>query len=244
MDNRQDRELEVRSEFLRADSWKPASLLPEFKKVPGWAYRWIRTSLLNEADNLNVSTRMREGWEPVKLADHPEMKLMVDQNSRFKEGVEIGGLLLCKIPEEFVAQRKAHYATQAKQQAEQTARDEKLTAEQTARTQAAYAQTAEWLKTAPKPSGLQASAPGYGTIASIPDNPVTGAKGGWYANSGTGWQLLGAEGQVTGPVIPYKAATLQHLVFIAKHYSVVRCCTVEVLNGAFVGVVFIATGIG
>ena len=118
MDNRQDREQEVRSEFIRPDSWKPASLLPEFKKVPGWAYRWIRTSVMNDADNLNVSSKMREGWEPVKLADHPEMKLMVDQNSRFKEGVEIGGLLLCKIPQEFVDQRKAYYATQAKQQAD------------------------------------------------------------------------------------------------------------------------------
>ena len=119
MDNtRLDREQDTRNDFQRADSWKPASLLPEFKKVPGWAYRWIRTSVMNEADNLNVSAKMREGWEPVKLADHPEMKLMADQNSRFKEGVEIGGLLLCKIPEEFVAQRKAHYAQQAKQQAD------------------------------------------------------------------------------------------------------------------------------
>ena len=119
MDNKRiDREQDTRDDFQRPDSWKPASLLPEFKKVPGWAYRWIRTSVMNEADNLNVSSKMREGWEPVKLADHPEMKLMVDQNSRFKDGIEIGGLLLCKIPEEFVEQRKAHYAQQAKQQAD------------------------------------------------------------------------------------------------------------------------------
>jgi hypothetical protein len=119
MDNKRlDREQDTRDDFQRPDSWKPASLLPEFKKVPGWAYRWIRTSVMNEADNLNVSSKMREGWEPVKLADHPEMKLMVDQNSRFKDGVEIGGLLLCKIPEEFVAQRKAYYAKQSQQQAD------------------------------------------------------------------------------------------------------------------------------
>ena len=119
MDNKRiDREQDTRDEFQRPDSWKPASLLPEFKKVPGWAYRWIRTSLLNDADNLNVSSKMREGWEPVKLADHPEMRIMVDQNSRFKEGVEIGGLLLCKIPEEFVAQRKAYYENKSKQQAD------------------------------------------------------------------------------------------------------------------------------
>ena len=116
--NRTDREVDTREEFQRAESWKPASLLPEFKKVPGWAYRWIRTSLLNDADNLNVSSKMREGWEPVKLADHPEMKIMIDQNARFKDGVEIGGLLLCKIPEEFVAQRKAYYKKIADQQAE------------------------------------------------------------------------------------------------------------------------------
>ena len=119
MDNKRlDREQDTRDDFQRPDSWKPASLLPEFKKVPGWAYRWIRTSVMNEADNLNVSSKMREGWEPVKLADHPEMRIMVDQNSRFKEGVEIGGLLLCKIPEEFVAQRKAYYENKSKQQAD------------------------------------------------------------------------------------------------------------------------------
>ena len=119
MDNKRlDREQDTRDDFQRPDSWKPASLLPEFKKVPGWAYRWIRTSVMNDADNLNVSSKMREGWEPVKLADHPEMKLMVDQNSRFKDGVEIGGLLLCKIPQEFVDQRKAHYTKQAQQQAD------------------------------------------------------------------------------------------------------------------------------
>ena len=118
MDKRIDREVDTRDDFTRGESWKPASLLPEFKKVPGWAYRWIRTSVMNEADNLNVSSKMREGWEPVKLADHPEMKLMVDQASRFKEGIEIGGLLLCKIPEEFVAQRTAYFDNQSKQQAD------------------------------------------------------------------------------------------------------------------------------
>jgi hypothetical protein len=119
MDNKRiDRELETREDFQRGESWKPASLLPEFNKVPGWAYRWVRTSVMNDPDNLNVSSKMREGWEPVKLADHPEMKLMVDQNSRFKDGIEIGGLLLCKIPEEFVKQRSAHYQQKAQQQAD------------------------------------------------------------------------------------------------------------------------------
>ena len=118
MDKRLDREQEVRSEFQRPDSWKPASLLPEFKKVPGWAYRWIRTSLLNESDNLNVSSKMREGWEPVKLADHPEIRMVNDPNTKYKDGIEIGGLLLCKIPEEFVTQRNAYINKQTAAQTE------------------------------------------------------------------------------------------------------------------------------
>ena len=71
------------------------------------------------ADAMNVSSKMREGWEPVKLADHPEMHLFVDPNSRFKDNIEIGGLLLCKIPEEFVKQRSRYYqnATQAQTEA-------------------------------------------------------------------------------------------------------------------------------
>jgi hypothetical protein len=114
--NRTDRDLTTQEQFQRADSWSPASLLPEFKKVPGWAYRWIRVSLTNNADNLNVSSKMREGWEPVKLADHPEIRLVSDPNTRYKDGIEIGGLLLCKIPEEFIKQREAYMQGQTKAQ--------------------------------------------------------------------------------------------------------------------------------
>jgi len=116
--DRTPREVETTEQFTRGESWKPASLLPDIKKQPGWAYRWIRTSMAGNADARNVSSKMREGWEPVKLADHPEMHLFVDQNSRFKDSVEIGGLLLCKMPEEFVKQRNAHYQKAAQAQAD------------------------------------------------------------------------------------------------------------------------------
>ncbi len=116
--DRTPRENETTEQFTRGESWKPAALLPEIKKQPGWAYRWIRTSMAGNADARNVSSKMREGWEPVKLADHPEMHLFVDANSKFKDSVEIGGLLLCKMPEEFVQQRNAHYQKATNAQAE------------------------------------------------------------------------------------------------------------------------------
>jgi hypothetical protein len=113
MDNRKDRDIEARKETRE---WKPPSLLPEIKQEPGWAYRWVRVSLANEADNLNVSSRMREGWEPVKHSDHPEVNLPVNPNSSFGDSIEIGGLLLCKMPQEMVDQRNEYYRDKAKAQ--------------------------------------------------------------------------------------------------------------------------------
>jgi hypothetical protein len=55
---------------------------------------------------------LREGWEPVQVEEQPRFKLLVDPNSRFSGNIEIGGLLLCKTPVEFVEQRNAHIQRQ------------------------------------------------------------------------------------------------------------------------------------
>ena len=117
-DTRQPRELDNRDTFQRQAQWAPAALLPEITKQPGWAYRWIRTSMAGQADPTNVSSKMREGWEPVKLSEHPELHLYIDANTRFADSVEVGGLLLCKTPEEFVEQRSAYFNGQTQSQAE------------------------------------------------------------------------------------------------------------------------------
>jgi hypothetical protein len=44
--------------------------------------------------------------------------MLVDPNSRFKDNIEIGGLLLCKTPIEFVEQRNKYYANQSQAQTE------------------------------------------------------------------------------------------------------------------------------
>ena len=64
----------------------------------------------------NASSKMREGWEPVKHSDHPEVNLPVSADSRFKDCIEVGGLLLCKMPQEMVDQRNAYYQQKAKDQ--------------------------------------------------------------------------------------------------------------------------------
>lgn len=115
---RLDRELETRAQTERPKTWMPADTLPEPDKQPGYAYRWIRVSTLGNLDPRNLSGKLREGWEPVSVEEQPKFKLLADPNSRFKDNIEIGGLLLCKTPVDFVEQRNAFYQKQSDKQAE------------------------------------------------------------------------------------------------------------------------------
>jgi hypothetical protein len=117
-ENRKPREIETRQQSVRPEAWKPPELLPEPDKQAGFAYRWIRVSTLNNADPRNLSAKLREGWEPVRAEEQPKFQLLIDPNSRFKDNIEIGGLLLCKTPDEFVRQRNEYYKIQGDQQME------------------------------------------------------------------------------------------------------------------------------
>ena len=116
--NRINREADNRDLSMRPTQWQQPELLPEPDKEAGYAYRWIRVATLNQADPRNLSAKLREGWEPVRIEEQPKFQLLVDPNSRYKDNIEIGGLLLCKTPKEFVEQRNEHYAKQTQSQTE------------------------------------------------------------------------------------------------------------------------------
>jgi hypothetical protein len=109
-DNKLTRELTTRAVQERPKQWMQPELLPEPDKEPGYNYRWIRVSTMNNADPRNLSAKLREGWEPVPVEEQPKFRLLADPNSRFKDNIEVGGLLLCKTPTDFVDQRNAHFA--------------------------------------------------------------------------------------------------------------------------------------
>ena len=123
-ENRLAREVQTRIATERPKQWAPAELLPEPDKQPGYSYRWVRVATLNTSDPRNLSGKLREGWEPVAVEEQPKFKLLVDPNSRFAGNIEIGGLLLCKTPSEFVEQRNAHI--QQKTEAQTNAVDNNL----------------------------------------------------------------------------------------------------------------------
>lgn len=91
-----------------SDAWVPDAILPSPTPRDGWVFRWIRSTLLDKSDNKNVSRRFREGWEPVAASQVPELKIKNDLNSQWPDCVEVGGLLLCRAPEEMVKRRRDH----------------------------------------------------------------------------------------------------------------------------------------
>lgn len=116
MVNRTPRELEVREKTERKKSWTRPSALPTPEPKDGLHYRWIRTSMLGNSDNPNVSRRFREGYVPVKAAEHPEMQLLSDVDSRFPENIEVGGLMLCAIDKDISDDRKEQQLQASRQQ--------------------------------------------------------------------------------------------------------------------------------
>jgi len=109
-----------------AATWRPASDLPEPIPQPGWVFRWIRTSYMNAPDPRNVSTARREGWVPCLAKDHPEIDLSFDSRAASQgsnQNIEIGGLMLCKLPAEAANQREAYFQNATKMQTESVDRN-------------------------------------------------------------------------------------------------------------------------
>jgi hypothetical protein len=100
----------TREQSERPKVWQPASLLPEPDQQPGYVYRWIRVASAGKSDGQNLMSKRREGWEAVRIEEQPQFSDMIDPDSRYKDNIEVGGLLLCKAPKELMNQRKNYFA--------------------------------------------------------------------------------------------------------------------------------------
>jgi hypothetical protein len=115
-ENRINRELETRERKVRKKAWQRPEVLPSPNPEPGYNFHWVRVSTQGQVDATNVSSKLREGWEPVKASDHPEITIVAIEQERFKDNVVIGGLMLCKAPVEMIEERNAYYNDQAQAQ--------------------------------------------------------------------------------------------------------------------------------
>jgi len=110
--NRTPRDLETREKNPTRYVYKPASTLPDPTPDPDYDFFWVAISIAGQDNATNVSQKRRDGWEPVKAVDHPELQVAGNKDGN----VEIGGLLLCKAPKEMVEGRREYFAQKARNQ--------------------------------------------------------------------------------------------------------------------------------
>lgn len=111
-ENRTPRDNVSREKQARA-VYVPPTALPDPTPEPGYVYRWVATHVLGQHEPTNVSRKFRDGWEPVKAVDHPELMITGSEKTG---NVEIGGLMLCKMPAEKARARDDYYDQQAQNQ--------------------------------------------------------------------------------------------------------------------------------
>ena len=97
----------------RNKPWTPPSSLDAPPAPKGFKHRWIRTESVGFMDTVNVAKKLREGWEFVRaeeiknqLGDHD---YPVVREGQYQGLIGVGGLVLARIPEEVVEQRKKYF---------------------------------------------------------------------------------------------------------------------------------------
>ena len=104
------RESESRVKTERPKVWTPPSQLDAPPAPAGFKHRWIRAESVGQMDQKNVSARLREGWEFVRADEYPEMEWPSIDSGRYEGVIAVGGLMLARIPNEIVEQRKEYFA--------------------------------------------------------------------------------------------------------------------------------------
>ena len=115
-DNRTPRKNTTRETQTRRKPWAPPSRLAAPEAPAGYVHRWIRTAMRGEDDKMNVNTKLREGWEPVRKDEYPDYEAPTIDEGRFEGIIGQGGLMLCRIPVETAKERSEYYGTRTREQ--------------------------------------------------------------------------------------------------------------------------------
>ena len=117
------RESETRAKTERRKEWAPPSQLDAPPAPNGFKHRWIRAEAVGQMDQKNVSAKLREGWEFVRADEYPEMEWPAIDSGRYEGVIAVGGLMLARIPNEIIAQRKAYFEQLTQDKDEAVAND-------------------------------------------------------------------------------------------------------------------------
>jgi len=107
--DRTPRASEKREGKARRKPWRPPSLLDAPPAPDGYTHRWIRAEVRGFDDRKNISARLREGWELVRKEEYPNFEAPTMDSGRYEGIFGVGGLLLARIPEEIVEERREYF---------------------------------------------------------------------------------------------------------------------------------------
>jgi len=108
--------METREKDARRKPWAPPSRLDAPPAPDGFRQRWIRAEINGADDRINVSSKLREGYELVRSDESPEFQSNSAEDGRHAGVISVGGLLLARIPEETAEERKAYYSARTHDQ--------------------------------------------------------------------------------------------------------------------------------
>lgn len=88
-------------------AWRRPTNLDAPPPRPGYVQRWVRAAFRSDGDNLNWSQKLREGWQPRDPNTIPDVAsyFPVKEHS-VGSVVQVGGLILCEMPEARVRARE------------------------------------------------------------------------------------------------------------------------------------------
>ena len=115
-DTRTPRKSATRETETRRKPWAPPSRLDAPAPPEGYQHRWIRVSMRGEEDKMNVNTKLREGWEPVRKDEYPDYEAPTIDDGRYEGVIGQGGLMLCRIPVETANERSEYYGLRTREQ--------------------------------------------------------------------------------------------------------------------------------
>ncbi len=105
-DTRTPRKSATRETETRRKPWAPPSHLSAPDAPEGFVHRWIRVSMRGEEDKMNVNSKLREGWEPVRKDEYPDYEAPTIDAGRYEGVIGQGGLMLCRMPEQYSLRKK------------------------------------------------------------------------------------------------------------------------------------------
>ena len=103
----------------RRRPWTPPSRLDAPPAPEGYEHRWIRAEVNGHQDKQNVYSKLREGYELVRLEELPEeyqAMLPTLDDGKHAGVVSVGGLMLARIPKETLRERAEYFRRKAQDQ--------------------------------------------------------------------------------------------------------------------------------